>query len=154
MKKISAIFLMCLSLFAVSLVHAALSPVGYWQTIDDVTGKPKSILHITQSGNALYGKVIKIYPRPGFDQNEICTACKGQKHNQPIVGMIVMEGLTQSTNNPAEWSGGEILDPLNGKTYKCFITLVNNGRSLNVRGYIGFSLFGRTQTWVRVEGVK
>ena|SRR5437870_6972944 len=150
--------LLCLMLFAVFVnVYAgnsASSPLGYWKTIDDVTGKPKSILHIYQTGNTLNGQVVKIFPRPGYDQNEVCAACTGARHNQRIVGMVVMEGLTQSTDNTLEWGGGHILDPLNGKTYNCKITLVNNGTNLNVRGYLGISLFGRTQTWIRVNGVK
>lgn len=149
MKKIFILFVMFITS---SCVFAAdqFTPVGNWQTIDDVTGKPKSILHIFAHGNALYGQVSQIYPRPGHDQHEICKACKGDKHNQPIVGMIVMEGL-KPTKDPLEWNDGQILDPLNGKTYRCMITLVNHGEKLNVRGYIGFSLFGRTQTWNRVS---
>lgn len=152
MKKRMQLFLMLLAVFIFPNVYAAvLSPIGYWKTIDDVTGKPKSILYIYQTGNALNGQVVKIFPRPGYDQNEVCTACKGARHNQRIVGMIVMEGLTQDANNPMEWGGGQILDPLNGKTYNCKVTLVDNGKHLNVRGFIGISLFGRTQTWERAS---
>lgn len=153
MKKMIPLFLMSFFVLILPHAHAAntsLSPFGYWKTIDDVTGKPKSIVHIYQSGHALYGQVVKIFPRPGYDQNEVCSACKGAKHNQRIVGMIVMEGLTQNASNPVEWSGGQVLDPLNGKTYRCAITVVDKGEKLNARGYIGISLFGRTQTWVRV----
>jgi uncharacterized protein (DUF2147 family) len=149
--------LFCFLLLIFSFAHANNpdnSPLGYWQTIDDVTGKPKSILHIYQSGGALYGQVVKIYPRPGHDQNEVCGACKGAKHNQRIVGMVVMEGLRQNANNPSEWSNGQILDPLSGKTYRCTIQTAQNNKTLNVRGYIGFSLFGRTQTWIRVSNIK
>ncbi|VVC75852.1 hypothetical protein AQUSIP_11490 [Aquicella siphonis] len=153
MKKALFYALISLSLFMFAAVCPAASfnsPLGYWKTIDDVTGKPKSILKIYQSGGALYGQIVKIYPRPGYDQNELCTACKGYRHNQRIVGMVIMEGLRQNPNSPAEWSGGTILDPLNGKIYNCYITLISNGQKLNVRGYIGISLFGRTQTWIRV----
>lgn len=144
--------LMALFFLAFPLYAANISPLGYWKTIDDVTGKPKSILHIYQSGNALYGRIVKIYPRPGYDENEVCSACRGSRHNQRIVGMVIMEGMRQTANNPAEWSNGHILDPLSGKTYSCTITVINGGRDLNVRGYIGFSLFGRTQTWIRQSG--
>jgi uncharacterized protein (DUF2147 family) len=153
MKKGLMFIVMFFSLLGMSLVHAAngASPVGYWKTIDDVTGQPKSILHIFSQGNVLYGQVVKIFPRPGYDQNELCTACKGAKHNQRIVGMVVMEGLRPSSSNSLEWNGGHILDPLNGKTYNCTITLVDQGHRLNVRGFIGFSMFGRTQTWIRAQ---
>lgn len=152
MKKMLTLLMMCFSICVGSLVHAAISPVGYWTTIDDVTGKPRSIMQIFEEGNVLYGKVVKSYPQPGDDKGDICVKCKGVAHNKRVIGMVIMKGLKQSANNPAQWSGGTILDPLSGKTYKCFITVVNNGRSLNVRGYIGFSLFGRTQTWIRASG--
>jgi uncharacterized protein (DUF2147 family) len=153
MKMMTPFFLL-ISLLFLSTAYASPvssnSPVGYWQTIDDVTGKPKSILHIYQSGNVLYGEVTKIFPKPGADQHELCTACAGEKHNQPIVGMVVLEGLKQSTSRASEWNGGKILDPSNGKTYHCYLTVMNKGQKLNVRGYIGVALFGRTQTWVRL----
>jgi len=154
MKSILKLVLACISLVILPYAYAYnsnLSPVGYWKTIDDVTGKPNSILHIYKTGNMLYGEVAKIFPQPGQDQNPLCKACKGPKHNQRIMGMVVMQGLTQSTSNPAEWSGGEILDPSTGKTYRCAITVVNKGNTINARGYLGISLFGRTQTWQRVR---
>lgn len=151
MKKIIQLFLMCLSIFILPCANAAMSPVGYWKTLDDVTGKATSILHIYQSGKTLYGKVVKILP--GNDQYEVCAACKGPRHNQRILGMVVMEGLTQNPDNPAQWHGGEVLDPRSGKIYRCTITVINNGQSLNARGYIGFALFGRSQTWERVASL-
>jgi len=157
MKNITKLIVICISFFLIHYVYASYSstnsPVGYWKTIDDVTGKPKSILKIWQTSNGiLYGQVVKIFPRPGYNQNELCTACRGERHNQRIVGMVILQGLKQSSENPSEWSGGEVLDPLNGKTYRCFIQVIDNGQKLNVRGYIGISLFGRTQTWLRVAG--
>src|SRR5438094_7377152 len=101
------------------------SPVGYWKTIDDVTGKPKSILEIVETANhTLNGRVLKIYPSPAKDENEVCEACKGQRHNQRIVGMVVLEGMKQSGT---QWSGGQILDPKNGKSYRCTLKLIENG---------------------------
>lgn len=132
----------------------AASPAGYWQTIDDVTHQPKSILEISETTNkVLTARVVKIYPRPGYDQNEICTECKGVRHNQPIVGMVVMERLKQSAKNKNQWINGEILDPINGKTYRCNLVLLENGNQANIRGYIGLPLFGRSQTWLRVKSI-
>lgn len=146
------VMLVCL-VFGLGVAHAAVnqdSPVGYWKTIDDVTGKPKSILHITQtSDGSLQGQIVKIWPKPGKDENEVCEACEGEKHNQRIVGMVIMTGLKQSDS---EWNGGDILDPNNGKTYHCIITVVDHGQKLHVRGYIGIPVLGRTQTWIRVQG--
>lgn len=144
-------FFIALQLFAITAYAVpAASPIGYWKTIDDVTGQPKSILKIAQSDGVLYGQIIKIFPKPGKDQNETCDACRGDKHNQKIVGMVIMTGLTQDKSNPNIWNGGRILDPQNGKTYRCYVQATDNAQRLQVRGYIGISLFGRSQTWQRV----
>lgn len=140
--------------FALLLSNAAFageinSPVGYWQTIDDVSGQPKAIIHVMENANhQIVGQIMKVYPAPG--QHDLCIACVGENHNKPILGMVVMSGLKQSHHNGA-WTNGEILDPKNGKTYHCNIQVSNNGLSMNVRGYIGMPLFGRTQTWLRVN---
>ena len=128
------------------------SPIGYWKTIDDVTQKPRSILEISENNGEIIGKVIKVFSQPGDDPKKICKACKGSRHNQSVIGMVVMQGLTHNKSNPVEWSGGEILDPKTGKTYHCSMQLANNGEKLKVRGYLGMPLFGRTQTWVRASG--
>lgn len=124
------------------------SPIGYWKTVDDVTGKPKSIVQVWRDDHGLMAKVIKIFPANSSNQNKICTACQGDKHNQPIVGMVIMTGLKSAEN---QWSNGHILDPENGKTYKCTARLTENGKKLNVHGYVGLPLFGRSQTWERVD---
>ncbi len=155
MQKIIKIFVVSFALLFVKLSFALtpnLSPVGYWKTIDDVTGQPKAILQIFETGNQrLYGRILKIYPRPGYDQNEVCTACSGDKHNKRIVGMVIMMDLKQDKDNPDTWIDGQILDPKNGKTYHCKIRVIDAGQRLNVRGYLGMPLFGRTQTWLRVS---
>jgi len=153
MKKLLLIVTSLLAVFTAQVILAATgSPVGLWKTIDDVTGKPKAIVRITESSGVLQGTIIKIFPSPGKDQNELCDACKGSLHNKRIVGMTILRGLKADNNNPGRWDGGKILDPKNGKTYNCNIQLSDNSGSLNVRGYIGISLFGRTQTWNRVSG--
>lgn len=158
MKKIIIQLLICFSFFMLQNLYAAeadLSPVGYWKTIDDVSGNPKSILQLwlTDPPNqTLSGRIVKIYPDPGKDEKELCERCEGAKHNQPILGMIIMEHLVQNKDNPEEWAGGEILDPRSGKIYHIKLKLIENGQKLNARGYIGLPLFGRTQTWIRVPG--
>ncbi len=154
MKKIITIVCAFLSVVASSAFAANNeSPVGMWKTIDDVTGKPKAIIQMTEKNNKLYGRIIKIFPSPGKDQNEVCEACTGERHNQRIVGMVIVNDLKQSHDNPMEWSGGEILDPKNGKTYRCYIQLKDDGAKMTVRGYFGLPMFGRTQTWIRVSNV-
>jgi len=125
------------------------SPTGYWQTIDDVTGQPKAIVKIDQLPNqSLSAHILKIYPQPGQDQNPRCTECKDERHNQRIIGLQIMEDLKQDKKNRQAWTNGKILDPKNGKIYHCNIQLMENNK-LQVRGYIGLPLFGRSQTWIR-----
>ncbi len=125
-----------------------LSPVGRWKTISDKTGKVTSIVTITQEKGTLVGTVSELFRKPEQDQNPLCTKCPGDQKDQPIIGLKILTGLREDGD---EWNGGEILDPDNGKSYSCFIKVIENGTKLNVRGYIGFSLFGRTQTWERAE---
>ena len=125
------------------------SPVGYWKTIDDVNGQPKAIIQIVKNPDqTVYGRILKVFAEEGKAPREVCSKCVGEKHNRPIVGLIILENLQQSGNN--EWSGGEILDPKTGKVYHCSLKIMEGGQKLNVRGYIGISLFGRAQTWLRV----
>ncbi|EKD54090.1 MAG: hypothetical protein ACD_60C00125G0014 [uncultured bacterium] len=145
---IIATFLSSVSLaFATSFETA--SPIGYWKTIDDVTGKPKSIVQVWKTTDEiLMAKVVKIFPTKDVAKAKICTACDGDKHNQPIVGMVIMSGLKLNNN---QWKNGQILDPENGKTYSCSARLVENGKKLSIHGYVGFPMFGRSQTWERVD---
>lgn len=141
-----------LMLVSLSVLADESGVVGYWRTIDDVTGKPKAIIKISESqDHTLRGQILKIFPRPGFDQNEVCAQCEGDKHNQRIVGMTVMNQLKLDKDNEHLYTQGSILDPNNGKTYHCNVLLTQNGQQLEVRGYLGIPLFGRSQTWVRVN---
>lgn len=140
-KLISTSLLLFLGLF----IYAQ-SPIGVWKTIDDETGKEKSYVEIykNESGN-LEGKVVKILT-PGH-QDRKCKECKGSKKNKPIVGLVIIRDMDKEGDT---WKNGHILDPENGKEYKCKMTLKDED-TLDVRGYIGFSLIGRTQTWYRVK---
>lgn len=124
------------------------TPVGRWTTIDDETHKPKSVVEIWEENGKLYGKIVKLFRKPDEDQNPKCTECEGKLKNQPIIGMTILRGLVKDDN---EWTDGTITDPKNGKTYDCTISLEDGGKKLKVRGYMGISLLGRTQHWVRAE---
>lgn len=150
-KIIQGVALALMVLFVSTATMAAGSVSGLWKTIDDATGKPKAIVRVTVSGGVLSGTIIKIFPSPGKDQNQLCEKCKGSLHNKRIVGMTILRGLTEEKNNPGNWSGGSILDPMNGKTYRCALHLQDGGQVLNVRGYLGVQLFGRSQQWHRVS---
>jgi len=141
----------CLTLACMTGAHAT-SPIGYWKAVDDQTGSPKALVEIWQDEDKqLYGKILKIYNSD--KKQELCSACEGDLYNKPIVGMIIMEHLKQQTDQPELWGEGNILDPKNGKTYRCNIQLADNQEKLIVRGYLGMPLFGRTQTWLKVKDV-
>lgn len=125
-----------------SLSFAA-SPVGQWTTIDDKTGAKRAIVSVSESGGQLSAVIKKVYPQPG--DSGICSACPGAFKDKKIQGLRFMWGLKKEGNN--QWSGGTILDPKSGKMYRAKVTL--EGNKLFVRGYVGVSLLGRTQTWVR-----
>ncbi len=116
---------------------------GVWITQDDETGKKKSEVLLYRNEGKLYGKILDLLLEE--DKGKLCVNCKGKNKNLPIEGMIIVEGLEL---NGKSWEEGTILDPKSGKTYNCYITFENNN-ILKVRGYIGFSLFGRTQKWIR-----
>lgn len=117
---------------------------GKWKTIDDETGKPKSIVEIfKKSDGKYYGKVIQLLIKP-TDPN--CSSCKDDRKGKPILGMEVIRGLKKNQN---DFDSGTITDPKTGKTYKCSIKREEN--RLIVRGYLGISLIGRNQTWHKVE---
>lgn len=136
----------CLALIA-GFAHAA-SPLGLWKTIDDETGKERSYVRIVEVNGELQGRVEKLFPFPGDDPENLCDKCEGELKNQPIVGMRILWGMKEKGDS---WKGGHILDPNNGKTYRCKMTVSEDGQELDVRGYIGISLIGRTQTWLRLE---
>jgi len=119
--------------------------VGKWKTIDDGTGKAKSIVEIFKATDCkIYGKVYKILTVG--EENKKCTVCTGAKKDKPIIGMLIVEKMSK---DGAEWNGGTIFDPNKNKTYKCYMALETSDK-LKVRGFIGFSLIGRTQYWYRV----
>ena len=139
MKKIIFAFV---ALFFATLSYAQIE--GKWKTIDDETGQEKSIVEIfKKSDGKYYGKVTQLLIKPA---NPNCVDCKDDRKNKPILGMEVVRGLKKDGN---EFTGGTITDPKTGKTYKCTIT--RSGDKPNVRGYIGFSLIGRSQTWHKLK---
>ena len=119
--------------------------IGKWKTIDDETGKEKGVVEIYEKNGKIYGKIVEILESENRDKK--CTLCKGEDKNKPILGLTFIKGLVK---DGLEYNDGQVLDPKNGKLYKCYITLVGKDK-LKIRGYIGISLFGRTQYWYRVK---
>jgi uncharacterized protein (DUF2147 family) len=122
------------------------TPVGTWTQVDDATGKPKSIIEITeQPDGTLQGTVRQVLfsdqgPHP------VCEKCEGERHNQPIEGMVIMWGVKKDGD---KWDGGQILDPAKGKSYRVELSLRDDGQKLDVKGFLLF--FHRTQTWIRKD---
>ncbi len=125
------------------------SPAGLWKTVDDDTHKEKSLVRIVETGGVFSGKVEKIID-PDAPKDAVCKDCTDERKDQPILGMTIIRNV-KAGDDKAVFSGGDILDPKNGKIYKVKLTLIDGGTKLDVRGFIGVSLFGRTQTWTRVE---
>ena len=144
MKKV-VLFCIFILLWTVSAL-AQETPVGKWKTIDDVTNKEKSIIEIYDDGGKLYGRILELLQPE--DKGKVCDKCTGADKNKPTVGLVILKGLQK---DGTEYSGGTILDPKNGKIYKCKMELQDGGKKLRVRGFIGFSLLGRNQFWHRVQ---
>jgi uncharacterized protein (DUF2147 family) len=130
------------------LAWAQATPAGLWRTIDDDGKTEKSLVRITEVAGTFTGKVDKLFD--AGKQDATCDDCTDARKGQRIVGMTILQGVKASAE-PGLWDGGEILDPANGKTYKVRLKPVNAGKALEVRGYIGVPMLGRTQTWQRVE---
>ncbi|MAP53484.1 DUF2147 domain-containing protein [Altibacter sp.] len=130
--------------FVTAGVHSQ-SVLGKWKTVDDKTGITKSVVEIYEQDGKVYGKVVEILNKDR--QDAVCDQCEGADKNKKILGLTIIRGLEKDGD---EYNGGHILDPENGKLYKCYIELEAPNK-LKVRGYIGFSLLGRSQFWYRVK---
>lgn len=141
-----ALILACTQVLALQVV--SVSPLGYWQSIDDHDHKPRAIIHIWKARGQLFGKIIKTYLRSGEKYTDVCHKCSGRRHDKRILGMTILWGMT---GQGRFYNGGQILDPKNGSTYNCKMSVAKNDKTMEVRGYIGLPLFGRSQTWRRVS---
>lgn len=122
------------------------SPEGLWKTIDDETGKAKSLVQIWIDQGELKGKIVELIEPE--EENPKCTECEGDLKDAPIMGMQFIWGLKQEDG---VWDDGKILDPASGSVYSSKIEVIDGGAKLDVRGYIGFAFAGRSQVWERVE---
>jgi uncharacterized protein (DUF2147 family) len=128
----------------------ATSPAGLWRTIDDNSKKDKSLVRIVEANGVYTGKVEKIVD-PDSPKDAVCKECSDKRKDNPIVGMTIIRNVKQSADDKNLFEGGDILDPNNGKVYRVKLKLIDNGSKLDVRGYIGTPMLGRTQTWIRAE---
>lgn len=130
---------------SIALAADPASPVGSWTTIDDSTGKPKSIVELSEQNGELTGKVVEVL-QSEQGPHPICKECEGERKNQPIEGMQIIWGMKKDGDT---WAGGKILDPKTGKVYNCKIHVADGGQKLEMRGFMGISLLGRSQVWER-----
>lgn len=137
--------LACAALAAPAFAEVSTDPTGTWKTIDDDTHEARAIVEISERDGSLSGRIVKLFRKPGEDPAPHCKECRGERHDQPVIGMTILWDLHRHGD---AWDGGEILDPEEGKTYRCTLHVADDGK-LEVRGYIGVALLGRTQVWER-----
>jgi len=146
MIKIFIVSILCLiSLFGFSIAQDQ-DITGRWKTIDDETGKAKSIVEIYKQDGKYFGRIDTLFREEGEDPDPVCDKCPEDdpRYNERITGMVILEDLKKDDD---EWKDGRILDPGKGKIYDCKMWLEEG--NLKVRGYL-FFLY-RTQTWYRVD---
>ena len=150
MNRVASFICLTIALFAhpMPLFADSVALVGLWRQFDDNTGKPHSLIRIREHGGQYEGSIETIFPLPGESTAPQCWECSDWRKNKPLVGLLILTGLRGSG---LQYEGGEILDPVEGQVYRCEMKLTEDGMHVYVRGYIGISLFGRTQLWERVE---
>jgi len=149
--KLMIIYLIIMLLLSISLSAKNLSPVGFWETIDDESGEKKSIVQIWEKDNMLYGKIVKLFRKPDQDPNPVCAEGSGELTGKPMLGATILRELKKDPDSDW-WIDGLITDPKKGKTYHCKIKVIEDGEKLRVRGYIKALIrIGRSQYWIRTE---
>jgi uncharacterized protein (DUF2147 family) len=121
--------------------------VGLWEQVDDKTGKPESWFKITERNGIYTGNLVKIFFKPGEDENWVCDRCEGAERGAPVLGVALIKGMRR---NGSSYENGTIMDPRDGSVYRALMQLSPDGQKLEVRGYLGISLFGRSQVWNRL----
>lgn len=144
--RLAAIALFAVATSGFAQTHNA-SPVGKWQTFDDDTHAPKALVEITDRDGVLSGRIVKLFPAAGDNPNPRCAECRGERHDQPVLGMTILWNFRRDGD---AWDGGEALDPESGDVYRATLHLRDGGARLEMRGYIGIPLLGRSQIWARV----
>ena len=146
---------MRLTVLAAVLAGSALSamaqntPVGLWKTISDKDGSVTSEVRVVENAGVLSGRIERTF-RSDVKADAKCDLCKDDRKDQPIIGLEIIRGLGKAPGKEL-WEGGTVVDPDNGTVYKLKMTPIDGGKKLEVRGFVGFSLFGRTQTWIRAQ---
>lgn len=144
-------FFCCMLFSIVSWTHAA-DITGTWRTVDDKTGYVRAYIQIEKQKDDTYaGKIIKDFPAPGEVPLTQCHNCPAPFTNKPIIGLTILQKMKVDPKDPNNYIGGEVLDPRGGKIYHGKARLNASGNRLTLCGYIGISMIGRSQTWIRME---
>jgi uncharacterized protein (DUF2147 family) len=125
---------------------ALASPVGRWKTVDDSTGKVKSIVAIREENGKLFGTIQELFDPPV--PHPTCYLCTGDLKDRPLEGLQI---LWDFAPDGSQWSGGQVLDPETGKIYRASMALEDGGKKLRLHGYFLVTLLGRTEHWLRAE---
>ncbi len=148
-RLIGAGLLVAAGALAPGLACAQVTPVGLWKTIDDDGKTEKSLVRITESAGLLSGRIEKIFDPA--KASAVCEKCTDERKGKPVLGLTILRKVSAAKDDPDLWEGGDITDPNNGKTYRVRLKPVEGGKKMEVRGYVGTPLLGRTQTWIRME---
>jgi uncharacterized protein (DUF2147 family) len=132
---------------SVPLLAADPTAVGLWEQVDENSGKPESWFKIVERNGAYEGNIVKIFQKPGEDENWVCHKCEGAEKGAPVLGLALIKGMKR---NGMSYEDGTIMDPRDGSIYRALMKLSPDGQKLEVRGYLGISLFGRSQVWNRL----
>jgi len=124
----------------------ASTPAGLWTTFSDSTGKPEGLVRIEERDGEFLGTVVSVFDAAA--PNPLCEKCEGALRSQPVIGMTILRGLRRSAGG---YDGGTILDPDEGRTYRCTMSMRDDGRRLEIHAYLGLRWFSRTQIWVRAD---
>jgi uncharacterized protein (DUF2147 family) len=147
-KSMAAAAVVLLGVAASLPLHAAEpTAAGLWEQVDERTGKAESWFKITERNGVYEGAIVKIFFKPGEDPNWVCDKCQGAEKGRPVLGLMLIKGMRR---NGSSYENGTIMDPRDGQVYRALMRLSPDGQKLEVRGYLGISLFGQSQVWNRL----